>query len=106
MALDVGGKILTSPPVKAAGRVLVNKLFGRGSHSGPSLIDNQGDEKTSNDSIEIKNSTNERANTNNSTHASRREHNVKGHGQHYNSKEGPIWKEKEPYSRGKKDESI
>ncbi|MBY0147747.1 hypothetical protein [Neobacillus niacini] len=106
MVLDVGGKILTSSPVKAAGRVLVNKLFRRGSDTGSSLIDNQRNEKTFNNSIEIKNSANERANTNNAIHASRREHNVKGHGQHYNTKEGPIWKEKEPYSRGKKDESI
>lgn len=102
MVLDVGGKILTSPPVKAAGRVFVSKLLRSGSDLGPSLIDNQGGEKTYN----VKNSTNEKANTNNSTHASRREHNVKGHGQHYNTKEGPIWKEKEPYGRGKKDECI
>ncbi|RTQ92262.1 hypothetical protein EKG35_12300 [Lysinibacillus telephonicus] len=99
MVLDVGGKILTSPPVKAAaGRVFANKLFGRGSESGPSLIDN--------DSIEIKSSTNERANKNCSTHASPREHNVKGHGQHYYTREGLKWKEKEPYSRGKKNENI
>ncbi|MGG1398034.1 hypothetical protein ABE288_09505 [Bacillus salipaludis] len=106
MALDVGRKILTSPPVKTAGRVLVNKMFGGGPDSGPSQFDNQGNEKTYNDSIEIKNSTNERTNTKNSTHASPRAHIVKGHGQHYNTKKGPIWKEKEPFPRGKKDENI
>jgi hypothetical protein len=30
---------------------------------------------------------------------------VKGHGQHYNTREGRIWK-KETFKRGKKDESI
>lgn len=101
-----GAKIFTATVVEAASRKIVNKMFGGSSDSGPSLFDNQGNEKNYNDSIEIKNSTNERANTNNSTHASPRAHIVKGHGQHYNTKEGPIWKEKEPFLRGKKDESI
>jgi hypothetical protein len=99
-----GVKILI-PPVKATGRKIANKMFGGDSDSGPSLFDNQGNEKTYNDSIEIKNSTNERAIPNNSPHTSRSEHKVKGHRQHYNTREGPILKEKEPYSRGKKDES-
>jgi hypothetical protein len=30
------------------------------------------------------------------------EHTVQGHGQHYHTKEGVIWKEKEPYLRGGK----
>lgn len=34
------------------------------------------------------------------THKSPREHVVPGHGQHYNTKEGRIWKEKGPYPRG------
>ena len=36
------------------------------------------------------------------THASPKEHTVPGHGQHYNTKEGRIWKEKDPYTRGGK----
>lgn len=36
------------------------------------------------------------------THASPQEHTVPAHGQHYHTKNGVIWKEKEPYSRGKK----
>ena len=40
-----------------------------------------------------------------SEHASPSEHTVRGHGQHYHTKDGIIWKEKEPFSRGgKKDE--
>lgn len=105
MFVDAGIKILT-PTVKAAGRKIANKMFGGGSDSVESLINNQGNEKTYNDTIEIKNSTIKRVNTNNSTHASPREHKVKGHGQRYNTREGPIWKEKEPFIRGKKDESI
>jgi len=42
--------------------------------------------------------------TNNITHASPNEHVVKGHGQHYNTNEGRIWKEKDPFHRGKKEE--
>ncbi len=30
------------------------------------------------------------------------EHSVRSHGQHYNTKEGRIWKEKDSYSRGGK----
>ncbi|EFP61424.1 hypothetical protein HMPREF0983_02126 [Erysipelotrichaceae bacterium 3_1_53] len=30
------------------------------------------------------------------------EHVVKKHGQHYHTKDGVIWKEKDPYSRGKR----
>lgn len=101
MFVDAGIKI-----IPAVGRVIANKMFGGGSDSGTSLSDKQGNEKTYNDSIEIKNSTNKRANTNNSTLASRRQHSVKGHGQHYNTREGRTFKEKEPFLRGKKDESI
>ena len=32
--------------------------------------------------------------------SSPREHEVPGHGQHYHTKDGVIWKEKEPYHRG------
>ena len=32
------------------------------------------------------------------------EHTVRGHGQHYHTKDGVIWKEKEPYPRGGKHE--
>jgi hypothetical protein len=102
----VAAKIFTATVFEAASRKIVNKMFGGNSDSGPSIFDNQGNEKTYKDSVEIKNITNERANTNNSTHASPRAHIVKGHGQHYNTKEGPIWKEKEPFPRGKKNESI
>lgn len=35
-------------------------------------------------------------------HASPEEHTVRGHGQHYHTKDGVIWKEKEPFSRGGK----
>ena len=35
------------------------------------------------------------------THASPIEHDVRPHGQHYNTKEGRIWKEKEGYHRGR-----
>ena len=34
------------------------------------------------------------------THASPQEHIVPGHGQHYHTKDGVIWKEKDPYTRG------
>ena len=34
------------------------------------------------------------------THASPKEHIVPGHGQHYHTKDGEIWKEKAPYKRG------
>ena len=38
-------------------------------------------------------------------HASPEEHMVRGHGQHYHTKDGVIWKEKDPFPRGgKKDE--
>ncbi|WP_139116362.1 hypothetical protein [Gottfriedia luciferensis] len=104
MIMDGVLKIL--PASVAAGRVIVNKMFGGGSDSRPSLFDNQGNEKTYNDSIEIKNITNKRTNTTNSTHASPREHVVKGHGQHYNTREGRIFREKEPFSRGKKGKSM
>jgi hypothetical protein len=105
MMMDAGVKIFT-PLVKAAGRKIANKMFGGGSDSRPGLFDNQVNEKTYKESIKIKNSTNERANINNSPHASPSEHIVKGHGQHYNTREGRIWKKKEPFLRGKKDESI
>ena len=36
------------------------------------------------------------------THASPQEHTVPGHGQHYHTKDGVIWKEKEAYTRGGK----
>lgn len=36
------------------------------------------------------------------THASPQKHTVSSHGQHYHTKDGVIWKEKEPYSRGRK----
>ena len=35
-------------------------------------------------------------------HASPKEHTVRGHGQHYHTKDGVIWKEKEPFYRGGK----
>jgi len=35
------------------------------------------------------------------THESPKEHIVKGHGQHYNTREGRIWIDKEPFPRGK-----
>ncbi len=38
------------------------------------------------------------------THASPIEHDVRPHGQHYNTKEGRIWKEKEGYHRGGREE--
>ena len=101
-----GAKVFTASVVEAASRKIANKMFGGGPDSGPSQFDNQGNEKTYNDSIEIKNRSNKKTNTINSTHASPGAHIVKGHGQHYNTKKGPIWKEKEPFSRGKKDESI
>lgn len=59
--------------------------------------------KTSNDTSNIKNTANEMIQTSNATHASPSEHNVKGHGQHYNTREGRIWKEKDSFKRGKKD---
>lgn len=37
-----------------------------------------------------------------SERSSPEKHTVKRHGQHYNTKEGRIWKEKDPYSRGGK----
>ena len=33
-------------------------------------------------------------------HSSPSEHIVPGHGQHYHTKDGVIWKEKDPYKRG------
>ena len=35
--------------------------------------------------------------------SSPKEHMVTGHGQHYHTKDGVIWKEKDPYPRGGKD---
>ncbi|MEQ6050779.1 hypothetical protein U2I53_17120 [Lysinibacillus capsici] len=101
MMLDAGAKILI-----ISSREVVNKMFRGGLDSEPSLFDNKEHEKNYKDSIEIKNSTNERSNTINSLHDSPSEHIVKGHGQHYNTREGRTWKEKEPFLRGKKEESI
>lgn len=38
------------------------------------------------------------------THTSPIEHDVRPHGQHYNTKEGRIWKEKDGYHRGSREE--
>ncbi|MCJ0931914.1 hypothetical protein MST22_12200 [Virgibacillus halodenitrificans] len=104
MFVDAGVKNL--PAAVAAGRVIANKIFRGGTNSGASLLDNHVNEKKYKNSIKIENSTNETANTNSSTHASLSEHIVKGHGQHYNTREGRIFKRKEPFLRGKNNESI
>jgi len=81
MIVDAVIKIL--PASLVAGRVIAKKMFGWGSDSGPRLFDNQGNEKI--------------------YHASPREHTVKGHGQHYNTREGRIFIVKKPFRRGKKE---
>lgn len=83
--------VTTKAGLKVA-EVLVDKAFGSGSDSNRSSSDKNENVNNNNDTNDVL------------THASPNEHSVKAHGQHYNTtREGRVWKEKEPYPRGKKD---
>ena len=104
MVGDAAVNILTAS-AEAAGRALADKMFDGSSDSDISLFKKE-NAKTSNDTSDVKNSTSERSRTNNTVHTSPNDHIVKGHGQHYNTREGRIWKEKESFTRSKKNESM
>ena len=74
-----------------------------------SSYSDQVDSDTSDDSeASIKSIATENMNTqmNHQEHSSPSEHTVPGHGQHYHTKDGVIWKEKDPYKRGGKTGDI
>ncbi|WP_415841340.1 hypothetical protein [Paenibacillus alkaliterrae] len=100
MFAEVAVKAVTALAVEG-GRAIAGKMIHSSSGSNQSLSDNKRNARTSNDTNDVKNSTSERSQVDSSI-----EHIVKKHGQHYNTREGPIWKEKEPYTRGKKNESM
>lgn len=104
MLVDAGVKVLKAS-VEAVGSALTDKMFGGRSDTGLSLFDKHEGEKNSTASNSVNSNTSEITKVNNTTHTSPSEHVVKGHGQHYNTREGRIWKEKEPFSRGEKDEN-
>lgn len=92
---------------------VVNAIFGESSNDS---LDSSSDtfyysyEDTETDNTlystdDVENSAMEGSRSSSTTHASPKEHTVKPHGQRYNTRDGPIWKEKEPYKRGKNDDS-
>ncbi|RTE09603.1 hypothetical protein [Paenibacillus whitsoniae] len=87
----------------AIGVDALDRALGSGSDSNRISADRNDNVINYKDTNDVKNNNIESSRTINSTHASPNEHIVKGHGQRYNTKEGPIWREKAPFTRGKKD---
>lgn len=103
------GVTLGKAVIGAAIDTAVDKIFDGSSDSQSRIIKKT--EKVKNndasDGVNTKVNNNHSVSSNaNATHTSPNEHMVKGHGQHYNTKHGREWREKQPYSRGSKDENI
>lgn len=101
--LLIGGTIAKAISDSNSGSSGTGNTQSSSSRSYPSSYDDVDDENAS-DSFNSDESDDVPAEDRNypETHASPREHIVPGHGQHYNTKEGRIWKEKDPYPRGGK----